>query len=165
MIDDQRGPLGPSLRRAWLGYQRRLDEAMAAAGFGDRAFPNGRVLRMCAASEDVTISEIGRQLGVSRQRSAQIVSALVERGYVTVTPSPSSAREKIVRPTARAMEYLEAHRNAARRIERDLTKEVGPESMAALQRLTDALAGEEDLRMRDYLREKRQAGGLRYPEE
>ncbi|HEY1826891.1 MAG TPA: MarR family winged helix-turn-helix transcriptional regulator [Acidimicrobiales bacterium] len=164
MVDDQ-APLGPSLRRAWLGYQRRLDEAMAAAGFDDRAFPNGRVLRLCAGSDDVTISEIGRQLGVSRQRSAQIVTVLLERGYVTVRPSSLSAREKVVRPTKRALAYLDAHRTAARRIERDLVRQVGPDSLAALRRLTDVLAGEEDLRMRDYLREKRQSGGLRYPEE
>ena len=32
----------PRLRRAWLGYQLRLDQAMAEAGFGERGFPDGR---------------------------------------------------------------------------------------------------------------------------
>ena len=37
--------LGAALRQAWVGYHRRLDEAMAAAGFDDHGFPDGRVLR------------------------------------------------------------------------------------------------------------------------
>ena len=40
--------LGAALRRAWVGYQRRLDQEIATAGFADRGFPDGRVLRMCS---------------------------------------------------------------------------------------------------------------------
>src|SRR5437764_4243386 len=87
--------LGPALRRAWVGYQRRLDAAMAEAGFGDRGFPDGRVLRMCRDSE-TTISQIGRELGISRQGAGKIVNGLRDRGFVSVDASPRSGREKIV---------------------------------------------------------------------
>ena len=144
--------LGPALRRAWVGYQRRLDAAMAAAGFDDRGFPDGRVLRMCRDSSQMTISQIGRELGMTRQGAGKVVATLRDRHYVTVVPSPTSGREKIVRLTPRAVDYLAAQRIAVRTIERQLRRELGAESFTVLNRLLEALGGEEQPRMRDYVR-------------
>src|ERR1700722_11872314 len=88
--------LGPSLRRAWLGYQRRLDAAMAEAGFGERTFPDGRVLRLCSPPSGSTISAIGRELGITRQGASKVVARLRADDYVVVSDSPTSAREKSV---------------------------------------------------------------------
>ena len=144
--------LGPTLRRAWVGYQRRLDEALAAAGFDDRRLPDGRVLRICARSDGVTISEIGRELGITRQGAGKIVARLHDRRYVTLTASFSDGREKIVELTPRATDYLAAQRKAARGIERQLRKELGAEGVDNLHRLLDALGGEEQPPISDYLR-------------
>jgi len=146
--------LGAALRRAWLGYQRRLDEAMAEAGFDDRRFPDGRVLRICSDPGGTTISEIGRQLGITRQGAGKIVVNLRDRGYVDVGDSATSGREKSVMLTPRAFDYLAAQRNAARSIEGQLRTELGPEGFASLGRLLEAL-GTEELRMRDYLSKSR----------
>ena len=149
----ERARLGPALRRAWVGYQRRVDEAMAAAGFDDRGFPDGRVLRMCLGAEP-TISQIGRELGVTRQAAAKAVATLRDRGYVSVEPSPTSGREKVVSLTPKAEAYLAAHGRAVRRIERDLRTELGDDGFTQLFRLLDALGAGEELRMRDYLRHR-----------
>ena len=146
------GGLGPSLRRAWVGYQSRLDEQLAAAGFDDRRFPDGRVLRICAHSDETTISQIARELGISRQGAGKIVASLRERRYVTLTPSATDGREKTVELTARAVDYLAAQRKAARRIERQLRNVVGPEGFDVLELLLKALGDEEQPRMRHYLR-------------
>jgi DNA-binding MarR family transcriptional regulator len=146
--------IGAALRRAWIGYQVRLDEAMAAAGFDDRRFPDGRVLRMCSDPAGTTISHIGRQLGITRQGAGKIVAALRDRGYVEVGASMSSGREKTVTLTPRATAYLAAHRKAARRIERQLHAEIGPEGLASLSRLLDTLGGGEELRRSEYLQRK-----------
>ena len=145
--------LGPALRGAWVGYQQQLDEAMAAAGFGDRAFPDGRVLRMCTAADDTTIAEIGRELGITRQGASKVVAGLRDRGYVTVDPSSTNGREKVVTATPRALEYLEAQRKAACAIERRLQARLGPEAFTALRQLLDHLGSDQDLRLRDYLRQ------------
>lgn len=145
--------LGPALRRAWIGYRRRLDAEMAAAGFGDRGFPDGRVLRICSNSPGTTISQIGRELGITRQGASKIVASLRDRRYVTLTGSPTDAREKLVDLTPRAVDYLAAHRQAARRIERAMRAELGPEGFDALYLLLDVVGGDEQPRMRDYLRE------------
>src|SRR6185312_12740771 len=115
-----RGGLGPALRRAWVGYQRRLDEELAAAGYADRALPDLRVLRICLRSPETTISQIGRELGITRQGAGKVVATLRDRGYVTLTESATDGREKFVTPTPHALDYLAAHRRAVRVVERRL---------------------------------------------
>lgn len=160
-----RSGLGAALRRAWVGYQRRLDAALAAAGFDDRGFPDGRVLRQCLGAPDTTISQIGRQLGISRQAAAKVVATLRDRGYVVVVASSTNGRDKPVRLTPRAVEYLAAQRDAARAIERELRTEVGNEGFVALERLLEALGGTDEVRMRDYLHKMRNLGPRRYPDD
>jgi DNA-binding MarR family transcriptional regulator len=143
--------LGGALRRAWVGYRRRLDAALAAAGFEDHRFPDGRVLRLCARSTETTAADIGRELGMTRQGAAKIVTDLRDRGYVDVCASPTDGREKHVRVTARARRYLEVQRAAARRIERELRHEVGRDAFDALGRLLTVLAGDDQPRLRSYL--------------
>ena len=144
--------LGAALRQAWVGYHRRLDEAMAAAGFADHGFPDGRVLRICSHNTDVTISQIGRELGITRQGAGKVVAKLSERRYVTVIDSAVSGREKIVSLTPRATDYLAAHRQAARSIERQLRDEVGESAFDSAHLLLAALGGDDQPRMWDYLR-------------
>ncbi|HVA09943.1 MAG TPA: helix-turn-helix domain-containing protein, partial [Acidimicrobiales bacterium] len=88
--------LGAALRRAWLGYQLRVDRAMAEAGFGERKFPDGRVLRVCSVEGGSTIAAIGRELGITRQGASKVVAHLRDRGYVLVADSTTSKREKSV---------------------------------------------------------------------
>ncbi|HEX3841146.1 MAG TPA: MarR family winged helix-turn-helix transcriptional regulator [Acidimicrobiales bacterium] len=150
--------LGGSLRRAWLGYQHRLDEAMAAAGFDDRRFPDGRVLRICSGPAGTTVAQVGRQLGITRQGAAKVVANLRERGYVGVVDSPTSGREKTVSLTSRGLDYLAAQRRSARAIERQLQTELGPEGLAGLHRLLEVLGAEGEERVSDYLGSTRRSG-------
>jgi DNA-binding MarR family transcriptional regulator len=143
--------LGPALRQAWLGYQRRLDEAMEIAGFGERRFPDGRVLRLCSETTGSTISGIGRELGITRQGATKVVRNLCERGYVSVADSSTSGREKSVTLAPRGAEYLAAQRKAARAIETQLRSELGDSGFAALHALLGALGQGEHVRMRTYL--------------
>ena len=145
-------PLGPMLRNAWVGYQRRLDAAMAAAGFGDRGFPDGRVLRICRDSAEATISDVGRELGITRQGAGKIVVGLRDRGYVSIERSPTSARDKTVTLTPKAHEYLASQRAAVRKIDNQLRRSLGPEGFRDLYRLLDLLGDHDQVRLRDYHR-------------
>jgi DNA-binding MarR family transcriptional regulator len=152
--------LGGALRQAWTGYRRQLDVELAAAGFGDRGFPDGRVMRLCGGPSDVTISQIGRELGITRQGASKIVASLRDRGYVTLSPSPTDRREKIVKPTRRALEFLAAQREAARRIEARIRSELGADALDGLYRLLDALGGAEQPQLADYLHSSASLTGL-----
>ena len=133
--------LGPALRRAWVGYHERLNAELAAAGFGDRGFPDGRVLRICRRSAGTTISQIGRELGITRQGAGKIVASLRDRSYVTLSDSPTDGREKAVELTQRAVDFLDAHRRAARQIESELRADVGEEHFDDLYRVLSVLGG------------------------
>ncbi|HXN61334.1 MAG TPA: MarR family transcriptional regulator [Acidimicrobiales bacterium] len=148
----ERPPLGGALRQAWVGYRVRLDAEMAAAGFADSGLPDGRILHICAARDGVTISDVGRELGITRQGASKAVARLHERGYVELRPSPEDGREKVAGLTGRAQAYLAAQRRANRKIARGLRAEVGDDAIDALYRLLDALGTEDVPRLRDYLR-------------
>jgi DNA-binding MarR family transcriptional regulator len=143
--------LGPALRQAWVGYQLRLDAAMADAGFDNRRFPDGRVLRFCSEPSGSTISAIGRELGITRQGAGKVVAHLRESGYVGVADSAISGREKTVTLTARGIEYLAAQREATRAIDDQLRAELGEAGFASLFVLLDALGEGGRIRMRAYL--------------
>jgi DNA-binding MarR family transcriptional regulator len=145
--------LGPALRRAWVSYQGELDKAMAAAGF-DRAFPDGRVLRMCRAPAEMTISQIGRELGITRQGASKLITSLRDRGYVTINDSTTNGREKIVKLAPYGLDYLATHQRAARAIERRTRRELGVDGFAALGRLLEALTTDDEPRLRRYLRDR-----------
>jgi DNA-binding MarR family transcriptional regulator len=132
--------LGVALRRAHAGYRRQVNEELAAAGFDRRRYPDGRVLVMCAAPGETTISDVGRGLGITRQGASKIVASLRERGYLEVTPSPADGREKILTVTPRAAEFLLAIRAAAGVIEARLLREVGAEDLETFFRVLDAVA-------------------------
>ena len=144
--------LGPALRRAWVGYQLRLDVAMADKGFGERRFPNGQVLRFCSGQAGSTISAIGRELGITRQGAGKVVAHLGDRGYVSVADSPTSKREKSVMLTSRGVDYLQTQRAAARAIEDELRAALGNTGFTALRALLDVLDDGEKTRMSTYLR-------------
>jgi DNA-binding MarR family transcriptional regulator len=144
--------LGAALRCAWLGYQLQLDRAMAEAGFGERTFPDGRVLRVCSAEAGSTISAIGRELGITRQGASKVVVHLRDRGYVAVADSTTSKRERSVMLTQRGIDYLAHQRAAARAIEDELRAELGEAALSALGALLDALDAGEGLCLRAYLR-------------
>jgi DNA-binding MarR family transcriptional regulator len=124
---------------------------MADAGFDERRFPDGRVLRLCSDPAGSTISNIGRELGITRQGAGKVVSHLHDRGYVSVADSPTSGREKAVTLTVLGAQYLEAQGDAVRTIERQLRQELGEEPLTALHRLVDVLDPGEEVRMRTYL--------------
>ena len=144
--------LGAALRRAWLGYQLRLDRAMADAGFGERGFPDGRVLRVCSNEAGSTISAIGRELGITRQGASKVVTHLFDLGYVVVADSTTSKREKSVVLTPRGVDYLAHQRAAARAIEDELRAGLGDAALSALGALLVSLDAGEEVRLRAYLR-------------
>ena len=154
--------MGPALRQAWVGYRLRLDTELARAGFADQALPDGRLLRICARESDVTISQIGRQLNITRQGAGKIVASLQERGYVTLSPSPHSGREKLVQLTPRAHEYLRAFDQAARRIEREVEAALGDQAVEAVHAITEFLRQPSQPRLSDYLRRGRDLDDLKY---
>lgn len=132
--------LGRALRRALIGYWQALGAHLTAAGFDDRKLPESQVLAMCARPVDTTISDVGRRLGITRQGAGKIVAGLHERGYLTVRPSPTDGREKVLSLTPRAEQYLATVQDAAHAMEVKLREELGTEGMDNFYRALEVLA-------------------------
>lgn len=96
---------------------------------------------MCTAPGEATISEVGRRLGITRQGASKIVAELKERGYLSVAPSPSDGREKVLTLTPRAEQFLTALNDAGRAIEARLSEELGADGVEQLFHALDLLAG------------------------
>ena len=90
---------------------------------------------------------------ITRQGATKVVNHLVDRGYASVTDSASNGRERSVTLTDRGVKYLQAQRDAAQRIEREIRDRLGEAGFAALADLLDALGADgEHIRLWDYLR-------------
>jgi DNA-binding MarR family transcriptional regulator len=143
--------LGPLLRRAWLGYQERIDEAVRLAGF-DRRYPDARVLRRCSHGDAMTISDLGRELGVTRQAAAKLVARLAEQGYVAATQSPTDRREKLITLTAQAEALLAAITTARRDVDEELRQTLGDGTVRSVQRLARTLTPKDRSRQHELWR-------------
>jgi DNA-binding MarR family transcriptional regulator len=115
-------------------------------------------LRICSASPDVTISHLGRELGITRQGASKLVAGLRDRRYVVLCDSQTDGREKIVMLTRRGSDLLAAQRTAAHTIEGRLRSDIGSESFDGLYRLLQVLGGDSQPRLADYL------GAVREPD-
>ena len=146
------GGLGPALRPAWLGYQLRLDAAMAEAGFGERRFPDGRVLRLCATETGSTITAIGRELDITRQGAGKVVGRLRDNGYVTGRGLSDQRAGEVGAADCTRSRLPADPTQAARAIEDDLRAAVGESGFSALHALLDALDDQSVTQLRPYLR-------------
>jgi len=145
--------IGPQLVRAWLGYRRRLNERLAAEGFDDQRFPEALVVRLGRAEGGMTVSQLGRELAITRQGASKLVAALALRGYVTLERSPDDGREKVVRATERARARLAAEQRARRALDLEIRRELGDEVVDALGVLAEYLGDPADgTAVRDLMR-------------
>lgn len=68
---------------------------------------------------EISVTELGRRLGVTRQAAAKTVSRLRSLGYVEWTADPGDARATLVRGTKRGEDvlYLSAHFFEVKKVE------------------------------------------------
>lgn len=156
-VGNGRARLGRELRRAAVCVRQQVETALADVGFADWQPPDRRALFICATTPDVTISDIGRTLNITRQGAGKIVAGLRDHGYLTTAPSPADGREKTVTLTARAREFLRAQEEATVAVEAKLRALLGDEGVEQLygylELITDGcqLPDHEDLpRRRDW---------------
>ncbi len=78
-----------------------------ARSLGTTASRSLTVSVISGRSEPITVSEISRLMGVSRQHTQRTTDALVEKGLVEYLPNPNHRRAKLVRATDRGHALVE----------------------------------------------------------
>lgn len=128
--------------RSW--FDRALLAAMSNAGTPP-VTPTQLQLFAALDEEGTTISELARRMGVARQTAHQAVHSLVAAGLLDQISHPSSARERLIR---RTQDGVRAHRQALlslERLEAELARRIGQQTVDALQAALEAPWGDPPL--------------------
>jgi len=91
---------GLLLARAFNAYVEHLHYGLAARGFADLRPTFGLTLRALHAGPR-TLTELARELGVSKQAAAKVVGELEGRSLIEREPSPADGRATLLRLSAR----------------------------------------------------------------
>jgi DNA-binding MarR family transcriptional regulator len=98
--------------------------------------------------EGVTISELGRRLGVSKQAAAKTAKSLEDLGYVTRAIDPGDARATLLHRTPAAIELLTLSASFFERQVQAWTDAVGADRFATMVGVLESSGG--DARLGDF---------------
>jgi DNA-binding MarR family transcriptional regulator len=128
------------LRHARVTYGLAMRRALAEAGYDDIP-KNGLYVigGMALDRDDIPLSQLIRELRISKQAAGQLVDALVTRGYLRRQVDEDDRRKLTVTLTERGR-AAEATQAAAReRIDAELIASVGEDDVRCMRRALAAL--------------------------
>jgi DNA-binding MarR family transcriptional regulator len=123
--------LGILLGLASAAHADLVQQHLAAAGFEDVRRSDTGILFLLQTVDDPTVGACGKGLGVTKQAAAQTLHALADRGYVTLDPSPTDGRQRVVRLTERGQAQLRAAFAFSRELQAELVQELGEAQVAS----------------------------------
>lgn len=94
------------------------------------------------AGDGLSVSELGRRLGISKQAAAKSAAGLEALGYVAREPDPGDGRASRVRVTEHGEGCLRASAEIFQGLRGRWAAELGEDRIAALEDDLEALAGE-----------------------
>jgi len=126
--------IGALLRVPAQAVQRRIIEALNAAGFDDLRVPHMAVLQF-PGPDGVRPGLLAERAGMSKQAMNQLLRSLEGLGYLVRTAAPSESRARVVRFTRRGRAAYATIHDILRDIEREWSSELGPRRFAELKEL------------------------------
>jgi DNA-binding MarR family transcriptional regulator len=124
--------IGALVRDLLMAIEQRMDERMAAAGFGDLRSTHGKVFQFIG--DGCTVTELAARAQMTRQSMAELVEHLEQRGYVERLPHPADRRARLVRLTARGEATIPVALATLGELEREWARILGRREMAHLKR-------------------------------
>jgi DNA-binding MarR family transcriptional regulator len=124
-----------------MTYGRAIREGYAAAGFDDipKLGPRllGGILRNGGAVGSV--SNVGKDFGISKQAASKLIDTLVIRGYVERGVDPDDRRLITLELTERGEEAAQIGWEASDRVNRELEEAVGAEAIRKTREVVGTL--------------------------
>jgi DNA-binding MarR family transcriptional regulator len=131
--------------REWPGYELPLlllgafrsiiddlHAELARCGHHQARPVHGFALQAIGA-DSVTIGELGRRLGVSKQAAAKTARSLEQAGYIKRGPNASDGRSQVLTRSALGVEMLELSAEIFDRLRRKWARELGKERVHQLE--------------------------------
>lgn len=130
----------PALLRAARGtYTAAIDERLTQAGVDDLP-RHGAFVVGGMANRGGTAADVVSGLGISRQRTSQLVDTLVLRGYLARAATPGDRRRVALVLTERGRHVAREIRAAIDDVDEELARRVPPDQLAGLRAALIALA-------------------------
>jgi DNA-binding MarR family transcriptional regulator len=130
----------PGLLRAARGaYGHAVQAAFAEAGFDD--IPrNGAYVLARTYDNTSPLTNLTRELGISKQAVSQLIDTMVMRGYLDRTVDTEDRRRMLIRLTPRGEAAATVSWQAATAVDAELESRVSADGVAALRTGLIALA-------------------------
>jgi DNA-binding MarR family transcriptional regulator len=129
------------LRHARGTYRAALRKALAEAGYDDIPGNGLYVIGgLALGHEDHPLSQLIKELRVSKQAAGQLVDTLVTRGYLDRQADKDDRRKLTVTLTERGRAAAEVQRAAREKVDAELTGCVGQEDILRTRRTLAVLA-------------------------
>ncbi len=114
-------------------------EDLVESGYGDIRPTHGCVFRF-VHEDGMRLTELATFSGMTKQSIGEIVDDLAERGYVERFPDPDDRRAKLIRLTAKGEQAQAMGRSLFAKLEQRLADRHGPDRVADLRQLLEAIA-------------------------
>jgi DNA-binding MarR family transcriptional regulator len=124
--------LGLLLRLLAQHWNQEVDEALAAAGFGDLRRSHANVVPFVPA-DGIQVRDLADRAGVRKQSMAASVEQLEKAGYVERRPDPSDGRGRLVFLTERGEAVRPVGVAAGRAVEEHWATLIGSERLEDLR--------------------------------
>jgi DNA-binding MarR family transcriptional regulator len=131
------GVVSFAVRHVWLGMRAAIEDELAEFGL---TVPQFATLMMLDHTPGLSIAEVARLCGSTRQSANEMVAGLEAHGLVERSPHPTDRRAHQVHATEAGREMFRKARPAVRRREDALEAELSPEVRKAAREWMVALA-------------------------
>ncbi|CAL9484526.1 hypothetical protein SUDANB121_03125 [Nocardiopsis dassonvillei] len=118
--------------------ERRIFAELAARGYDDITFSQGRVFQRLARGGS-RLTDLAEQARITKQSAGFLIDRLEEAGYVERVPDPTDARARLVRVAPRGERVIAEAAEIVAGIEAEWTAHLGARDMAELRRILTSL--------------------------
>ena len=135
----------PMIRLLGLGFDAftaELNDRIHATEFSDLRAGHGCVFGNIDPESGSRLTELAERALMTKQSVGEVVTDLVQRGYVERVADPSDGRAKIIRLTERGREAYVLGRQLIDEIERDWAERYGEDRISALREALEAVVAD-----------------------
>ena len=126
-----------AVRHVWLGMRGAIEDELTEFGL---TVPQFATLMMLDGSPGLTVAEVARACGTTRQAGNEMVAGLEARGLVERQPHPTDRRAHQLHATEAGREMFAKARPAVRRREEELEAGLSPQVRRAAREWMAAIA-------------------------
>ena len=127
------------LRTARRTYAAGIRAELVAAGLGDLPRLNGQYVIRALMYSNPPLSEIARELAVTKQAASKLIDLLVVRGFLERAPDSADRRRNTLTLTDRGRDAAKVIDVGTRHVDQALAGALSPRQLAGLRAGLDVL--------------------------